>query len=135
MVNMLVYFFAFVMLAGAVGHIVMPDFYAALIPAPIPKAFANGLAAVVEGLIGVGLLLPRLRRLSGLAFTLLMVAFVPLHIWDALKEAPMVGSHTAAIVRLIIQALLIAGGVAVYRSQRHSRPMSSNAPSTVSKGG
>lgn len=117
MVKALSILFGVMMLGGAVGHLVAPEFYAGLIPEPIPEALANGFAAIVEGAIGIGLLVPRTRAKAGLAFAVLMVGFMPLHIWDALKEAPMVGSHTAAGIRLVIQVLLIAGGVAVFRSR------------------
>ena len=115
MITALSFLFALMMLGGAVGHLVAPELYAGLIPEPIPEALANGLAVVVEGAVGIGLVVPRLRARAGLAFAVLMVAFMPLHIWDFLKEAPMVGSHTAATVRLVVQVLLIIGGVAIYR--------------------
>lgn len=109
-------FFALILLAGAVGHAVSPALYAGFIPEPIPEALANGLAVVVEAAIGLGLLLPRYRSRAGMAFAVLMVGFMPLHIWDALKEVPSIGSHTAAVVRLVVQVLFIAGGVAISRA-------------------
>jgi uncharacterized membrane protein len=109
--------FALILFAGAVGHIVSPEFYAGLIPEPIPDVLANGFAIVVEAAIGVGLLIPRHRARAGLAFAVLMVGFMPLHIWDALKDAPVVGSQAAAIIRLVFQPLFIVGGVAIFRAK------------------
>ncbi len=117
MVKALSILFGILMLGGAVGHLVAPEFYAGLIPEPIPESLANGLAVVVEAAIGIGLLVPRTRAKAGLAFAVLMVGFMPLHIWDATKELPMVGSHAAAAVRLVVQVLFIAGGVAIFRSR------------------
>jgi len=109
--------FGLILLAGAAGHIAAPEFYAGFIPEPIPHWLANGFAVVVEGAIGIGLFLPRLRARAGLAFAALMIGFLPLHLWDALKEAPAIGSHTAAYVRIVIQLLLIAGGVAIFKAK------------------
>ncbi|MFT5679644.1 MAG: putative membrane protein [Myxococcota bacterium] len=120
MVKALSILFAVILLAGAVGHIVAPEFYAGFIPEPIPEALANGFAVVVEATIGVGLLIPRYRARAGLAFAVLMLGFMPLHIWDALKAEPAVGSHTAATIRLAVQLLLIAGGVAIFRARPRS---------------
>ena len=103
------------MLAGAVGHVVAPELYAGFIPEPIPHWFANGFAVVVEGAIGVALFAPRLRSLGGLAFAVLMVGFMPLHIWDALKDAPAIGEHTVAYVRIAIQVLFIGAGALIYK--------------------
>lgn len=103
------------MIGGAIAHVVNPSFYDGLIPEPIPKPLANWAATIVEGAIGVALLIPRTRALAGLAFAALMVAFMPLHIWDAFKDAPVVGSHITAIIRLFIQVLLIAGGLWIWR--------------------
>lgn len=100
----------FLMLGGAIGHVANPGFYAPLVPAPIPLWLANVASTVVEGGIGVLLLLPRTRRLGAILFTALMVAFVPIHVWDLLKETPAVGSTTAAVVRLVFQGLFIAVG-------------------------
>ena len=122
MVKALSILFSIMMLGGALGHIVVPEFYTGLIPAPIPEALANGFAVLVEGTIGIGLLTPRHRARAGLAFAVLMIGFMPLHIWDALKTAPMVGSHTAAAIRLVVQVLLIAGGVAIFRARQQDTP-------------
>lgn len=111
-------FYALLMIAGAIGHVVSPDFYAPLVPEPIPLWFANIASTVVEGLLGVLLLVPKTRRLGAIGFTALMIAFVPIHVWDALKEQPAVGSHTAAAIRLVVQALFIAGGVWLERRLR-----------------
>jgi len=112
--------FGLILLAGAVGHVMAPEIYAGFIPEPIPPVLANGFAVVVEGAIGVGLFIPRFRAKAGLAFAALMVGFLPLHIWDALKEVPAIGSHTAAYIRLVVQLLFIAGGVSIFKKAPRS---------------
>ncbi len=100
--------FAFAMIAGAIGHAVSPEMYEPLIPEPIPPAFANIASVIAEGAIGVLLIVPKTRALGAAGFCALMVAFMPIHIWDALKDEPFVGSTGAAIVRLVVQVGLIA---------------------------
>ena len=104
-------FFALIMIGGAIAHVVNPDFYAPLVPAPIPLWLANVTSTIAEGIIGVLLIIPRTRRIGALAFAALLVALTPIHIWDLLKDQPAVGSHAAAVVRLIVQAVFIAGGL------------------------
>jgi len=108
--------FALLMLAGGVNHAVNPEFYEPLIPAPIPSPLANAAAFFGEVATGVLLLIPKTRRWGALLFVALMVAFFPLHLWDALKETPFVGSKAAAVLRLLVQGALLAGGLWLYRS-------------------
>lgn len=112
--------FALLMLAGAVGHVVKPEFYAPMIPPPIPPAFANIAATIVEGAIGVLLLLPRTRALGFFAFCALMIAFLPLHVWDLVRDDPVVGSFGAAIVRLVIQFAIIGASAWMGRALRRA---------------
>lgn len=109
---------AIIMLLGAVGHVAAPDFYAPMVPDFIPLPLANILSVVCEGGIGILLLLPRYRSWGGLAFMLLMIGFLPLHIWDMLKASPTVGPPPAPQIRLIVQVLLIYAGYWVYRAYR-----------------
>lgn len=115
MKNLVVYLLAFMMLAGAVAHLAVPQFYAPLIPEFIPVALANILSTIVEGAIGIALLVPKYRKWGGLGFLLLMIAFLPLHIWDLTKSVPMVGSKGAAIFRLFMQFVLMYGGYWVWQ--------------------
>jgi uncharacterized membrane protein len=107
MKNILSYLFAALLLASAVAHVVNPDFYAPLIPDFIPALFANVLSTVVEAIIAILLIVPKYRKLGGLAFMGLMIAFLPLHIWDLFQENPITVTRTGGIIRLLIQFLLI----------------------------
>ena len=120
MQTVLTYFFALIMLSGALFHIISPNFYAEITPDLVSLEFANLISAIVEGLIGVALLLPKYRKHGALGFPLLMVVFLPIHIWDLAKEAPAVGSKTMALVRLGIQFLLIFGGWGLFRKLERS---------------
>ena len=108
--KILAYFFAAILILSGVMHVVKPEAYAAMIPSFIPEIVANILAAIAEIVIGVMLIIPRYRRLGGLGFALLMVAFLPIHIWDLVRDDPAIGSFTGAVIRLIIQFGLIWAG-------------------------
>ncbi len=116
----LAYLFAVLLIVSAVAHIVNPAFYEPLIPDFISSKFANILSFITELAAGVLLILPAYRHWGGLAFMALMIAFMPLHIWDFTKDAPMVGSKNAAIVRIIVQVLLIYAGWWIYSSGKPS---------------
>ncbi|MEM0995735.1 MAG: hypothetical protein AAGN35_01590 [Bacteroidota bacterium] len=120
MKKVLPYIFAFIMIAGGIGHIVAPDFYAPLIPDFIPDLLANVLSAIAELGIGVLLLIPKYRHWGGLGFALLMIGFLPLHIWELFREEPVVGPPPAPIIRLVIQLVLIYAGWWLYRVYRPS---------------
>lgn len=104
------------MLVGAVGHVVNPDFYAPMVPDFIPVGLANVLATIAEAVIGGMLFLPKYRRWGGLGFLLLMLVFLPIHVWDFFKENPAVGAPPAPMIRLLVQFLLIYAGYSVYKN-------------------
>ena len=107
-------FLAVAMIFGAVGHVVAPEFYAELIPSFIPEFAAHLLSTIAEAAIGVSLIIPRFRKYGGLAFMGLMIAFLPIHVWDMLKDEPFVGSKAIALVRIVIQLLMIYAGWWIY---------------------
>ena len=113
--KILPYLLAALMLLGAIGHIFNPDFYHPMIPSFISKSFANWAATVVEALIGIGLIIPTTRKLAGWGFLGLMIAFLPIHIWDVFREEPAVGSRVGAWIRLALQFVLIFAGWRVAR--------------------
>ena len=111
----LLYFFSILMISGGIFHILSPEFYAEMIPSFIPKSFANIAIAFVELAIGVAFF-TRFKAFAGLSFCILMIAFLPIHIWDLFKEKPAVGSTNIAIVRLLVQFLIIYTSWWLYKS-------------------
>ena len=118
--TILSYVFGVLMIAGAAGHILSPDFYEAMIPGFISPTFANILAAIVEGAVGALLFIPKYRHWGGLGFSVLMLAFLPLH------QTPLaLGGRTAcAFVVAIRVARLFARQVLRVREWRRLLPMS-----------
>ncbi|GHG94413.1 DoxX family protein [Comamonas sp. JC664] len=71
-------------IGAGVMHFVMPRWYAAMIPPQLPApTFWVILSGVAEVAGGVGLLLPRTRRLSALGLIVLLVAILPANIHEA----------------------------------------------------
>ncbi|MGO4921354.1 hypothetical protein [Maribacter spongiicola] len=112
----LIYLFAFLMLAGAFNHIYAPETYKDFIPNFIPEQLANILSTIAEAIVGIALIIPKYRKWGGLGFFILMIIFLPIHIWDFTKEIPAIGSKVAATVRIAVQLLFIAAGWWIYKS-------------------
>lgn len=96
----------FLVLSG-IGHFAAPELYFPMIPDFFPKDAVNVIVGVAELLLGIGVFIPKYRRKALLGICLLMVVFLPIHIWDALKETPAIGSKPIAMVRIGIQFVLI----------------------------
>jgi uncharacterized membrane protein len=95
------------MVIGGLNHFIYPDMYLPFIPGFLPKPAVNLIAGVVELTLGVGVLFPRTRHVSAKSIFLLMCIFLPIHVWDVFREDPAIGTHTAALIRLPVQFVLI----------------------------
>ena len=101
--------FAIFMIMGGVQHFLKPDFYQPFVPAflPFPIAIIY-LSGLVE--IGLGLILffKKYAGIAALGIFILMILFLPIHVWDVFSDAPAIGSHKAALIRLPFQFLFMA---------------------------
>ncbi len=100
--------FGVFMLLGGVGHFVQPSFYLGFFPEGVPAELLISLSGVVEVAIGLATLVPKTRLLGARAILVAMLVFLPLHVVDVFRDHPAIGSHTAALIRLPIQFVLIA---------------------------
>ena len=96
------------MIYGGVNHFLNPAFYEPFMPDFFPKDLANYASGAVEIILGIGLLIPKYRKLAAWGLIGLMIIFLPLHIWDLFKETPAIGSKTTAWIRIPVQFLFIA---------------------------
>ena len=100
-------FAAFMIFAG-VQHFINPEFYVPFVPAFLPFTIAiiyiSGLAEILLGLM---LFIPKYICLGAGGILLMMILFLPIHVWDVFSSHPAIGSHDAALVRLPIQLILI----------------------------
>ncbi|WKK67055.1 hypothetical protein [Lutimonas zeaxanthinifaciens] len=103
-------FLAFMIFFLGVLHFIIPNFYLKVIP-PFLMNFAMPIiyiSGIIEIVIGLLLFTKKYQYLGALSLFLLMLAFLPLHIWDVFAENPFTGSRNAAYIRLAIQFVLIA---------------------------
>lgn len=99
----------FITYAG-VQHFLEPDFFVKVIP-PFLMDFAMPIvyiSGVVEIAIGILMFTKKYQKIGALAFMGLMLFFLPLHIWDVFAENPFTGSQQNALIRLVMQFVLIA---------------------------
>jgi uncharacterized membrane protein len=95
---------------AGITHFTGPEFFVAIVPPYLPEplllVYVSGVAEIAGGL---GVLVPRLRRLAGYGLLALLVAVFPANIHMALNPElfPQM-SPTALIVRLPIQFVLAA---------------------------
>ena len=98
----------FLVYAG-IQHFLKPQFYEPFVPGFLPfKIVIIYVSGILEMVLGIGLFFPKYAKLSATGITLLMLIFLPIHIWDVFAENPAIGSHKAALIRLPVQLLFIA---------------------------
>lgn len=106
---------AFVVFYGAAGllHLVSPEAFLPIMPVGVPWPREVVLATGVCELLGAaGLLVPRLRRLSGLMLALYAVCVFPANIRHAVEGIPVTGLPSGwwyHAPRLALQPLLVWG--------------------------
>jgi uncharacterized membrane protein len=99
-------------------HFATPKAFDSIIPEEIPvsRRALTSASGVAELVIGVGLLVPRTRRVSALAAAALFVAVFPANVNTVriFKDRP-IGYRLAAIARLPLQVPLITTAVRVFQ--------------------
>ena len=93
--------------AGA-QHFTSPNNYIPFVPSVLPFTLAIVyISGLLEILFGLALFFKKLEIIGAWGILILMLLFLPLHIWDVFSETPAIGSHYAALIRLPVQFLLI----------------------------
>ncbi|OSY87245.1 hypothetical protein WH52_12340 [Tenacibaculum holothuriorum] len=108
---------AIFLIYGGFNHFNNPEFYNGFIPNFLPKLAVNYISGIIEILLGIGLFIKGYEKKSAYGIFLLMIAFMPIHIWDAFKEIPAIGSKTAAYIRIIVQLLFIGWTLVIYKNE------------------
>ena len=100
---------AILMLVTGVIHFIRTKSYLHIVPDIFPaRILIIQISGVIELMAGIGLLIPATRNAAALTVLLLMIGFLPLHIWDVTRVRPAMGSTGAAWIRLALQFVLIA---------------------------
>ena len=102
---------------GGYNHFQNPEFYNGFIPDFLPKIGVNYISGIIEILLGIGLFKKGYEKKSAYGIFLLMIAFMPFHIWDAFKEVPAIGSKMAAYIRIAVQVLFIVWAYVIYKNE------------------
>ena len=101
--------FALFMLMGGVQHFIKPDFYSPFVPGflpfPMTIVYVSGFVEIALGLL---LLFKTYAKIAAVGIFLLMLLFLPVHVWDIITDTPAIGSHKAALIRLPFQFLFLA---------------------------
>lgn len=99
-------------LAGT-NHFISPEAYFPLIPPYLPyPGFLNLLSGVLEIVFGAGLMTARYRKLSAYGIILLMIAFIPAHVYHihmdgCVSERICIPLWAAWVRLLIVQPLIV----------------------------
>lgn len=105
----------FLIYAG-VQHFLKPAFYEPFVPAFLPaKTMVVYASGVVELVLGILLLIPKYTKMAATGIIVLMLVFLPIHIWDVFSDTPAIGSHERALYRLPFQFLFIAWAYVIKR--------------------
>ena len=101
--------FALFMIMGGVQHFIKPDFYLPFVPSflPFPMTIIY-LSGIVEVVLGLALLFTKYAKIAAIGIFLLMLLFLPVHVWDIISDTPAIGSHKAALIRLPFQFVFLA---------------------------
>jgi uncharacterized membrane protein len=93
---------------GGVQHFISPNNYIPFVPSVLPFTLAIiYLFGLFEILFGLALFFKKLETIGAWGILILMLLFLPIHIWDVFSNTPAMGSHNAALIRLPIQFVLI----------------------------
>lgn len=97
----------FMIYAGA-QHFLKPDFFIPFVPAFLPlKTTIIYISGAIEILLGISLFIKKYANYGAFGIFILLLLFLPIHIWDVFSETPAIGSKQAAFIRLPIQFLFI----------------------------
>lgn len=88
-------------------HFKKPIFFNGFIPDFLPKLIVNYIFGVIEFILGIGLFFKLSEKNAAYGIFLLMILFLPIHIWDVFKEKPAIGSKKLAMIRIPIQLLFM----------------------------
>lgn len=106
-------FGVFFMYAGYM-HFKKPKFFNGFIPDFLPKLAVNYIFGIIEFFLGLGLFFNQTIKNAALGIFILLLLFLPIHIWDLLKEKPAIGSKKLAIIRIPLQFLLMYCAYLIY---------------------
>ena len=108
--------FAIFMVNAGVQHFLKPEFYIPFVPSFLPFTTAIiYISGLIEVLLGIMLFIPKFIKAGAIGLLIMMIMFLPIHLWDVFSDAPAIGSHQAALIRLPVQFIFIAITWIIYK--------------------
>ena len=93
---------------GGVQHFSNSAFYIPFVPDFFPfKIAIIYFSGAIEIGIALLLLIKKYRGIGALFLLVVMLVFLPIHIWDVFSDTPAIGSHQLAMIRLLMQLVFI----------------------------
>jgi len=106
--NVLKIVIALFMIFAGVQHFINANFFIPYVPSFLPlKMTIIYVSGLFEILVGLFLFTKKYASYGAIGALVLLLLFLPIHIWDVITETPAIGSKQAALIRLPIQFLLI----------------------------
>jgi uncharacterized membrane protein len=99
---------------AGIMHLIKPSFFKHFIPDFLPKLLINYIFGIIEIVLGVGLFFNKTTQEAAVGIFVLMLCFLPIHIWDLTKDRPAIGSRKLAIIRIPLQFLLLYLSYLIY---------------------
>jgi uncharacterized membrane protein len=112
------YLLAILLIVGGIAHFTSPEISTGFIPGFLPATLVHVVIGVLEIVLGIGVFIPVWKEKAMLGIMILMICFLPLHVIDIFRENPVIGSQIAAIIRVPVQLLIIAGAWYAWRGLR-----------------
>lgn len=101
---------------AGIMHIIKPKFFKNFIPEFLPKLTINYIFGAIEFLLGLALFFTETVKNAAVGIFILMIIFLPIHIWDATKIRPAIGSKKMAFIRIPLQFLLMYFAYIIYKN-------------------
>jgi len=102
------YLLAIFMIYGGIKHFTSPLFYNPFVPHFLYyKTFIIYATGGLEIFLGLLLLNAKYAKNAALGIFILMLIYLPIHIWDVFSDTPAMGTHKSALIRLPFQFLFI----------------------------
>jgi len=92
---------------AGIMHVVKPTVLKNFIPNFLPKLTINSIFGALEFMVGFGLFFTETKKNAAVGIFILLLIFLPIHIWDATKIRPAIGSKKIAFLRIPLQFLLM----------------------------
>lgn len=99
---------------AGIMHFIKPKFFNGFIPNFLPKLTVNYIFGFIEVILGIGLFFYQFTKNAALGIFILLLLFLPIHIWDYTKTKPAIGSKKKAIIRFFLQFLLLYIAYLIY---------------------